>query len=72
MPVLALTCCSGLLAACEPSVDPEAAKFCLEHAGVIQKDGEHEGMCVFSDGSMCEPGAYMRSQCAPGVTINGD
>ena len=69
VPVVVLICGGAMLAACAPSVDPEAAKFCVEHAGVIQKEGENAGMCQFADGSFCEPGAYMRSQCAPGVVI---
>ena len=45
VPVLVLTCGGALIAACAPSVDPEVAKFCVEHAGVIQKEGENKGMC---------------------------
>jgi len=56
----------SVLAACSEAPSPEAAQFCLDHAGVIQKEGEHTGLCKFRDGSVCAPDLYMRAQCSPG------
>ncbi len=67
---LTLTVIMGsVLYACADSQDAELAKYCLDHAGVIQQEGENAGMCKFQDGSVCDPDLFKRAQCSPGDSL---
>jgi putative hemolysin len=46
-----------------------ASLYCIDHGGkdkiVIEKNGSQIGICVFSNGSLCEEWQYFRGQCTP-------
>jgi putative hemolysin len=53
----------------ETKLGNTASKYCLEHGGlsVIQSsdNGTQQGLCQFSDGSVCDEWQYFRGECHP-------
>jgi len=65
--------CAQTKKECKPEAINAAAKYCIEHEGKSETRknaaGVEVGVCVFSDGSVCEEWAYYRGKCQPGSDL---